>query len=174
MRHLPRASFTQRQHRIIHWGMAACGLTKVPSPYIVKTAQEILQSSCGIKTNRYMGAFGHPYYVNDLASIIAQVCSLSLAFNSSNTNRLHIRIGPTLWSDLTSTHVLRIPDSDFPMHFRRSDGSTNSTVILQIKWFASETMTSIYSNRHFFTAVCVSCQYCGLIVKISHSRECGQ
>ncbi|KZP26247.1 hypothetical protein FIBSPDRAFT_732946, partial [Athelia psychrophila] len=143
MRHLPRASFTQRQHRIIHWGMAACGLTKVPSPHVVKNVQDILQSSCGIKTNRYMGAFGHPYYVNDLASIIAQEWANPLVRPHIHTRpedsgqRLSDAYQANRWlneldSDLTD-QMVRIGDHDFYL-FEPALLCTG-LYVMPIRWF---------------------------------------
>ncbi|KZP32183.1 hypothetical protein FIBSPDRAFT_1020441 [Athelia psychrophila] len=143
MRHLPRASFTQRQNRIMHWGMAACGLPKIPSPYVVKNVQDILQSSCGIKTNRYMGAFGHPYYVNDLASIIAQEWANPLV-------RPHIHTRPEdsgqrLSDAYQATRWLNELDSDLTDQMARIDGHDfylfepallrSGLYVMPIRWF---------------------------------------
>lgn len=73
MCHLPRTAFTESQLKIVLWAMRICGVPNLPSAFTMKNIEDILQESYGVKTNRYMGAFGHPYCVNDLASLISRV-----------------------------------------------------------------------------------------------------
>lgn len=62
---------------IILWGMEVLAVDGLPSEGVMKEISECLQKKCGIDTVHYKGPFGHPYYVNHLAAIIAQVCALS-------------------------------------------------------------------------------------------------
>lgn len=45
----------------------------MPSVDVMKKRQKYLQELVGVKTILHTGAFWHPYYVNDLGAIIAQV-----------------------------------------------------------------------------------------------------
>jgi len=58
--------------------MEMFGVKNLPSEAVMKDIDEVLQMSCGIDTIRYKGPFGHPYYINHLGSIIAQVCDQGL------------------------------------------------------------------------------------------------
>jgi hypothetical protein len=53
------------------------GVDNVPSHNTMKEMDTALQNACGILSIRYPGALGNIYYANDLAAIIAQVCSYS-------------------------------------------------------------------------------------------------
>ncbi|OSD07688.1 hypothetical protein PYCCODRAFT_1358054, partial [Trametes coccinea BRFM310] len=74
LRHLPRCAFSKKQNTVIHWALLALGLTDIPSEHTVGRIATALQKIYGISSIRYKGAFGHVYYVNDLAAIIAQAC----------------------------------------------------------------------------------------------------
>ncbi|KIJ57791.1 hypothetical protein HYDPIDRAFT_103839, partial [Hydnomerulius pinastri MD-312] len=72
LRHLPRAAFSDAQMEVILWGLAVMGVNSLPSQKVLKDVDALLQSYCGVDTERHEGRLGHIYYVNHLASIIAQ------------------------------------------------------------------------------------------------------
>ncbi|KAI0311059.1 hypothetical protein OF83DRAFT_1177947 [Amylostereum chailletii] len=72
LRHLPRSVFSDAQTEIILWGMSMFGISNLPSVGVMKALDADLQDLYGIRSIRYDGALGHPYYVNNLADIIAQ------------------------------------------------------------------------------------------------------
>ncbi|KAG6808221.1 hypothetical protein H0H92_004980 [Tricholoma furcatifolium] len=73
LRHIPRCAFSRKQNETIYWAASALGLKgDLPSDRVMRGIDASLQDICGIQSMRYQGAFGHPYYVNDLAAIIAQ------------------------------------------------------------------------------------------------------
>ena|SRR5882762_6885923 len=74
--HLPWSLFSDAQMDTIRWEMEMFGVNNLPLSAVMKEIDQVLQMSCGIDTIQYKGAFGHPYYVNHLGSIIAQVESL--------------------------------------------------------------------------------------------------
>ena len=72
-RNLPRSTLSERQLALISWGLRCLGISNVPSENTVKSVIDSVQYMCGVRTIRYKGAFGHIYFVNDLAMLIAQV-----------------------------------------------------------------------------------------------------
>ncbi|KAJ3727646.1 hypothetical protein C8R42DRAFT_572308 [Lentinula raphanica] len=72
LRHVPRCAFSRKQNLAIHWVMMALGIGNLPSDRAMDDIDVFLQKLCGIQSIRYVGKFGHVYYVNDLAGIIRQ------------------------------------------------------------------------------------------------------
>ncbi|KAG6847285.1 hypothetical protein H0H93_009072, partial [Arthromyces matolae] len=73
IRHIPRCAFSRRQNETIHWAVLALGIRNdFPSDRVMRGVDTALQDLCGIGSRRYKGAFGHVYYVNDIAAIISQ------------------------------------------------------------------------------------------------------
>ncbi|KAI0357218.1 hypothetical protein OH77DRAFT_1495041 [Trametes cingulata] len=72
VRHLPRSLFSDSQMEIILWCLGVLGVDNVPSLFVLKTLDKMLQSHCGITSIRHRGPLGHIYYVNELAAILAQ------------------------------------------------------------------------------------------------------
>ncbi|KAI0363137.1 hypothetical protein BV20DRAFT_958926, partial [Pilatotrama ljubarskyi] len=72
IRHLPRSLFSDSQMEIILWCLEVLGVDNLPSLFVLKTLDKMLQSHCGIESIRQRGPLGHVYYVNDLAAILAQ------------------------------------------------------------------------------------------------------
>ncbi|KAK1231629.1 hypothetical protein PQX77_005252 [Marasmius sp. AFHP31] len=70
--HLPRSSFSTRQFDLFLWLLRVNGVNNVPSTKSIKELNANLQKLFGIQTYQYKGAFGHTYFVNSLADIIAQ------------------------------------------------------------------------------------------------------
>lgn len=62
---------------VILWLLRANGVDGVPSVRQLKTISTNLRDSCGVHSNRYIGAFGHPYHVVALAPLIALVTEIS-------------------------------------------------------------------------------------------------
>ena len=71
--HLPRSTFSHRQLNLFLWLLRINQIEDVPTVKGMQRANIALQKICGIDTLAYDGAFGHKYYVNSLAQIIAQV-----------------------------------------------------------------------------------------------------
>jgi hypothetical protein len=61
--------------------MLALGLNDLPSDRVMDDIDKALQKMCGVESIRYLGKLGHVYYVNDLAGIIAQVCTIFQSLN---------------------------------------------------------------------------------------------
>ena len=72
MHHLPRSTFSDRQHGMVAWALRTHSVAHVPSELIIKSVMKSLQFACRIKTKCYEGVLGHQYYVNDVLGIIAQ------------------------------------------------------------------------------------------------------
>ncbi|KAK7016987.1 hypothetical protein VNI00_018785 [Paramarasmius palmivorus] len=70
--HLPRSAFSVHQMELFLWLLRANGMKEVPSQKTAKQLNANLQKMFGIQTFKYKGAFGHIYYVNSFADIIAQ------------------------------------------------------------------------------------------------------
>lgn len=73
LNHLPRSTFSDKQLELLCWMLEINGVDNVPSVKQMKAQQTGLQERIGLKTIEKSGAFGHPYFVNDLGEIIAQV-----------------------------------------------------------------------------------------------------
>ncbi|KAL0577207.1 hypothetical protein V5O48_004773 [Marasmius crinis-equi] len=73
--HLPRSMFSTRQLDLFLWLLRINGIQNVPSAKTMKELNANLQKLFGIQTYKYKGAYGHIYYVNSLADIIAQEMS---------------------------------------------------------------------------------------------------
>ncbi|KAL0570902.1 hypothetical protein V5O48_011057 [Marasmius crinis-equi] len=67
--------FSGKQLELFLWLLRVNGVDGVPSARSAKAYNEKLQRLYGIQTYKYCGAFGHIYYVNSLADIIAQEMS---------------------------------------------------------------------------------------------------
>lgn len=74
--HLPRSVFSRRQLDLFLWLLRVNGVHDVPSTKTMKALYEVIQNMCGIDTIKYEGKQGHPYHVNSLGQILAQVCLL--------------------------------------------------------------------------------------------------
>ena len=72
MHHLPRSTFSDRQHGMISWLLRSLSYMHVPGETAVKNMMKSLQFACGVKTKRCHGALGHDYYINDILGIISQ------------------------------------------------------------------------------------------------------
>ncbi|KAK1228871.1 hypothetical protein PQX77_008081 [Marasmius sp. AFHP31] len=72
MMHIPRSLFSTRQLDLYLWLLRVNGVSDVPSVKTMKQLNENLQKLFGIQTYKYKGAFGHIYYVNSFADIVAQ------------------------------------------------------------------------------------------------------
>ncbi|KAK1221922.1 hypothetical protein PQX77_015250 [Marasmius sp. AFHP31] len=75
MMHLPRSVFSTRQMDLFLWLLRINGVRDVPSTKTMKELNSNLQKLFGIQTYKYKGAFGHIYFVNSFADIIAQEMS---------------------------------------------------------------------------------------------------
>ncbi|KAL0568669.1 hypothetical protein V5O48_013310 [Marasmius crinis-equi] len=73
--HLPRSMFSSRQLDLFLWLLRINGIQNVPSTKTMKELNANLQKLFGIQTFKYKGPFGHVYYVNSFADIIAQEMS---------------------------------------------------------------------------------------------------
>ncbi|KIY53297.1 hypothetical protein FISHEDRAFT_33763, partial [Fistulina hepatica ATCC 64428] len=71
--HLPRSVFSRRQLDLFLWLLQVNGVDYVPSSSSLKRAHIALQKIVGIRTIRYAGALGNPYYANSMGDIIAQM-----------------------------------------------------------------------------------------------------
>ena len=76
LRHIPRCTFSLKQNTVIHWALLALGIRDIPSERTIEHVSKKLQSIFGVVSIRYKGAFGHIYYTNDFAAIVAQVCRI--------------------------------------------------------------------------------------------------
>ncbi|KAI0736356.1 hypothetical protein C8Q72DRAFT_804114, partial [Fomitopsis betulina] len=75
LRHIPRCAFSLKQNTVIHWALLALGIRDTPSERTIEHVSKKLQSIFGVASIRYKGAFGHIYYTNDFAAIVAQEMS---------------------------------------------------------------------------------------------------
>lgn len=74
--HLPRSVFSRKQLDLFLWLLQVNQVNDVPgTTKSMKTLNNVLQNMCGIATHEYQGKMGHPYFVNSLAHILAQVSS---------------------------------------------------------------------------------------------------
>ncbi|KIY48737.1 hypothetical protein FISHEDRAFT_42751, partial [Fistulina hepatica ATCC 64428] len=73
--HLPRSVFSRRQLDLFLWLLKVNGVDDVPTPSSLKRTHVALQKICGVRTLRYDGVLGNPYYVNSLGDLIAQEMS---------------------------------------------------------------------------------------------------
>ena len=71
--HLPRSVFSRKQLDLFLWLLRVNRVESVPSTKNMTTLNKILQGVCGIETIAYEGRLGHPYHVNNLSQILAQV-----------------------------------------------------------------------------------------------------
>ncbi len=75
--HLPRSVFSRKQLDLFLWLLRVNHVESVPSTKNMTSLNKILQGVCGIETIAYEGRLGHPYHVNNLSQILAQVSRLS-------------------------------------------------------------------------------------------------
>ncbi|KAH7917685.1 hypothetical protein BV22DRAFT_1025951, partial [Leucogyrophana mollusca] len=69
--HLPRANFSDKDLEVMLWLLQMNGVNEIPSVGQVKALSDFLDTTSGVQTKRYMGAFGHAYHVVRLQSLIA-------------------------------------------------------------------------------------------------------
>ncbi|KAF9070032.1 hypothetical protein BDP27DRAFT_1420468 [Rhodocollybia butyracea] len=70
--HLPRSVFSVHQLDLFVWLLRVNGVEDTTSVKTMKELDAKLQKLYGIQSLRYKGAFGHVYYVNSIADIVAQ------------------------------------------------------------------------------------------------------
>lgn len=58
---------------MITWAMSSFGVQKIPNNNAIRAIMEKLQSFYSVMTTCFEGSLGHVYYINDLATLIAQV-----------------------------------------------------------------------------------------------------
>ncbi|KAF9059623.1 hypothetical protein BDP27DRAFT_1238327, partial [Rhodocollybia butyracea] len=73
--HLPRSVFSVCQLDLFVWLLRVNGVEDTTSVKTMKELDAKLQKLYGIQSLRYKGAFGHVYYVNSIADIVAQEMS---------------------------------------------------------------------------------------------------
>ncbi|KAF9064354.1 hypothetical protein BDP27DRAFT_1177512, partial [Rhodocollybia butyracea] len=73
--HLPHSVFSTCQLDLFVWLLRVNGVQDITSVKTIKDLDTKLQKLYGIQSLRYKGAFGHIYYVNSIADIVAQEMS---------------------------------------------------------------------------------------------------
>ncbi|KAI6097005.1 hypothetical protein EDD16DRAFT_1698021 [Pisolithus croceorrhizus] len=110
--HLPHSLFSDAQLQVILWGLSILGVDNIPSTWVLKDVDNLLQSQYRIPSVCYQGALGHIYYVNYLPSIIAQEMA-------NPSSRWLCKINPTIatpmickaWQDFDVFELMKLMDS---------------------------------------------------------------
>ena len=77
MANIPRSVFSDADIEVIMWLLKMNGVPDVPtSTYKLKKIGTMVKESCNIEVRRFLGAFGHTYYVVSPKSLVAMVCML--------------------------------------------------------------------------------------------------
>lgn len=118
--HLPRSVFARPQLELFRWLLHVNGVEDVPSVDAVQDWCRDVQKLYGIDTLTYQGAMGHPYSVNSLNQIIAQV-RLSFTLRHPALTRNHRNL-PTHVSATSSACIQKIPGVGCQSHDKESAG----------------------------------------------------
>ncbi|KZS93974.1 hypothetical protein SISNIDRAFT_387475, partial [Sistotremastrum niveocremeum HHB9708] len=160
---LPRSVLSEADTKLITWLLRANGVVNVPTVRQIKSARGPLDAISGIQRTRFMGAFGHPFWLNSMGDQIKQEFANPCV-------RPHMRFYPEEGSPTVeepwhgekwrkrlppefATPMIRVRNKDFYVHEPLMLHS--GEVVMAIRWFTKHSDSRMWGHgwrmsRHQF------------------------